>query len=432
MDKALHVINYESGGNPKAAGDGGVARGLFQIQDNRNIAGRPDAAFLDDPENNIKYAAETLGAASGNWAPWGENNLYQGKAFGALGNHPYQGAANARVPVGGAIQQTQRAPQQAPKEPGTVDYSKAIKKFPSVGSWGATKTTPKSRFSGYSPVGRFADDVQGYFASSEQAWQALAEYQRSSPNLIQIDENQGIVLRVIPGETDIDGNPAVEIDEEGTRMLQEAMNASKALDRLYSAKTAGIYDAGESAALAYLNSERAKSDEATRKYEDMTRRVGDIVALEDIPVERASKIASTLNAINSANSNRASRFSTMGTAPKIPKPTDLSSVIQGIKDTLPGQVPGFRPMAPDSLEPMPSASSTYTPVPFPSPEEVLQKYGIQDQGPAVPAGIGSGAQPVTQPTSTAGDSYLGPRYDPNMMQQILESSRNSGASRFIR
>ena len=115
VDKALYVISHESKGNPSAVGDGGAARGLFQIQDNRNFASRPDAAYLDNPENNIKYAAQALGAARGNWKDWGEGteNMapYDPKTgkgrFGALGNNPYQGGGNAvngRAPMATTIE----------------------------------------------------------------------------------------------------------------------------------------------------------------------------------------------------------------------------------------------------------------------------------------------------------------------------------------
>ncbi|MEY4761916.1 MAG: Transglycosylase domain, partial [Pseudomonadota bacterium] len=91
VDKALYVIQHESGGNPGAVGDGGAARGLFQIQDKRNFANRPDADYLDNPENNIRYAAEQLGGASGNFGAWGEGTTNNGVKFGALGNNPYPG-----------------------------------------------------------------------------------------------------------------------------------------------------------------------------------------------------------------------------------------------------------------------------------------------------------------------------------------------------
>lgn len=98
VDKALFVINGESGGNAGAVGDGGAARGLFQIQDSRNFASRPNAAYLDNPENNIKYAAQVLGAAQGKWTDWGEGSSYNGQPFGALGNNPYPGDSG---PLGG-------------------------------------------------------------------------------------------------------------------------------------------------------------------------------------------------------------------------------------------------------------------------------------------------------------------------------------------
>lgn len=96
VNKALWVIQYESGGQPDAKGDfdgqRGIyaARGLFQIQSSANFPDRPAAEWLDVPENNIAYAARMVGDGSG-WSHWGENNLYQGKVFGALGNHPYPG-----------------------------------------------------------------------------------------------------------------------------------------------------------------------------------------------------------------------------------------------------------------------------------------------------------------------------------------------------
>src|SRR5690349_21085935 len=93
VGKALYVIQAESRGDPNNPGDrldqddpsSGVARGLFGIQDNRQIPGRPDAAWLDDPENNVRYAAQQLGAAQDNWSAWGEGVTYSGHPFGALG-----------------------------------------------------------------------------------------------------------------------------------------------------------------------------------------------------------------------------------------------------------------------------------------------------------------------------------------------------------
>ena len=98
VDKVLWVIQYESGGNPSAIGDGGASIGLLQIQSGSAIAGRPDVNSLLNPEYNIQYAAQSLGMAQGNFSAWGEGtNRYNydydpatglGR-FGALGYNPY-------------------------------------------------------------------------------------------------------------------------------------------------------------------------------------------------------------------------------------------------------------------------------------------------------------------------------------------------------
>lgn len=96
LDKALWCMTYESGGNPEARGDWDPARGiyaaygLYQIQSDVNFPGRPTGAQLLDPVFNIRYAIQMVKQA-GSWRDWGENNLYQGKPFGALALNPYPG-----------------------------------------------------------------------------------------------------------------------------------------------------------------------------------------------------------------------------------------------------------------------------------------------------------------------------------------------------
>lgn len=107
VDKALYVIQGESGGNPEAIGDSGVAIGLFQIHSSDSIPGRPSKGALLDPETNIRFAAESLGAAGGNWSAWGEGteNLppydpATGRGrFGVLGNFPYSGDIDSDAPA---------------------------------------------------------------------------------------------------------------------------------------------------------------------------------------------------------------------------------------------------------------------------------------------------------------------------------------------
>lgn len=112
VDKALWTINYESGGNPNAMGDNGVAVGLFQIQNNYAFSGRPTTEQLLNPAYNVWYAATQLGISTGNFGEWGDGtqNLPpfdpttgSGK-FGALGNHPYPGDSGGNaIPAGWPI-----------------------------------------------------------------------------------------------------------------------------------------------------------------------------------------------------------------------------------------------------------------------------------------------------------------------------------------
>ena len=86
VDKVLYLINGESGGDPGAVGDGGAANGLFQS----HYIGKgttPDQQFADALR---LYTADKANGGTG-FGDWGEGRLYQGKPFGALGNHPYGG-----------------------------------------------------------------------------------------------------------------------------------------------------------------------------------------------------------------------------------------------------------------------------------------------------------------------------------------------------
>ncbi len=85
-NKALWVIQHESGGDPEILGDGGNAYGLFQ---NQHIA-RGQSAEAQFKAAKALYDSRKKKGGTG-WEDWGENNLYNGKKFGALGNHPYPG-----------------------------------------------------------------------------------------------------------------------------------------------------------------------------------------------------------------------------------------------------------------------------------------------------------------------------------------------------
>lgn len=76
VDVALQVMRAESGCNPNAIGDGhltyiqdgttyGMSCGMFQV---RYLPGRPSCNEMQDPSQNIAYAAKLF--ASGGWRHW--------------------------------------------------------------------------------------------------------------------------------------------------------------------------------------------------------------------------------------------------------------------------------------------------------------------------------------------------------------------------
>jgi hypothetical protein len=82
VDKALYVIQYESGGNPNAVNAQSGAAGLFQILPLHGVNG-------GDPETAARWAANRVYNVRGGWQDWGEGVLYRGRRFGALGLYPY-------------------------------------------------------------------------------------------------------------------------------------------------------------------------------------------------------------------------------------------------------------------------------------------------------------------------------------------------------
>ena len=97
VDKALYVMQGESGGDPMASGDGGASIGLFQLNDDGLGSGMSARQRLD-PETNIRVAADAVYGGSG-WRPWGEGVTYKGKRFGVLGARPYRGPTEPSEPT---------------------------------------------------------------------------------------------------------------------------------------------------------------------------------------------------------------------------------------------------------------------------------------------------------------------------------------------
>lgn len=80
LDKAMYAMFYESGGNDSSVGDNGAAWGLYQ---SHHIPAGSDA------QTQIRNMWDLVSKNPDQWTDWGEGATYEGKPFGAFGNHPY-------------------------------------------------------------------------------------------------------------------------------------------------------------------------------------------------------------------------------------------------------------------------------------------------------------------------------------------------------
>lgn len=377
VDKVLYAINGESGGNPEAIGDGGSAIGLLQIHHGGSIKGRPSQEQLLDPEFNIKYAAEQLGMANGNFAAWGENNLYQGKPFGVFGNNPYPGSisnarASAGVAVSGAIGQSEEKEPYSLTGPGFKKNNVALGfKPPSPG----IKTQKGSVAAQYSPTGDYATDTAAYWAAAQEAYSEYAKYKSSSDKVIFENEDSGMVMYYDPDDVNSDEDGMV-LDPDGTAILQRAIMNERAIDRLLAAKKAGLIDTGEGAAAAYLSSAKEEAAAASADYEDYVKRVSDLIAIEDVPVQRAAAIGSVLKSLNeSRRVNDRSPFLMQGhgygTSGQ-PAKTDLQPIAASMRAALPGAAPSPRYIDQSKLGVQDVAPPPK--IPGRAPDEIINEY----------------------------------------------------------
>lgn len=414
INKLLHVIKYESGGDPNIAGDNGDSIGLTQLN-TYGLGSGMTTAQRKDPTTNIRKAAEAIYSNLG-WTPWGEGNLYKGQVFGSLGNHPY-----VTSEVLGTFKENNNMPADAAQ---AGDYP-TIKPEPGTGSWNigsVIKGTIKDKKQElkksflppqqlYSPTGDFTQDAGGYWSLAQNAWAEIDRIQQGEADPLIVDEEQGLVIN---GRTGL-------IHDQATRWLQIATTNEANLERLYAAKQAGLMDSGESAAAAYLTSEKEKAAEATRKYEDYVKRVSDLVAFEDIPVARQKNLADMLSSVNAANAANQGKkqFSGMLASGGSKQNTDTSQFADAIKSTIPSTAPAPYDINQGALAPVPTASSSYQARP---PDEILasvQSGGYTGPSPAARYGPGMGVGPVGPAAPTQGPGTTGGPMGPQVPASVV-------------
>lgn len=177
LDKFLHTMTWESGGNSESALDPGSdgATGVMRIQ---NLAGRPSPQALMDPATNIRYAWGLIKRDPDTWTDYGEGGAtYDGKPFGALSQHPYGSGAPAYDPNAAPIV------SRVMIDPLSTHLSEGqTSGFPA----------PRMPFSPYQPAPDPWQEPVGQIAAGEAGMQAPYD-QQTGPNLLGggINPNQG-------------------------------------------------------------------------------------------------------------------------------------------------------------------------------------------------------------------------------------------------
>lgn len=420
VDKALYVINGESGGNPKANGDSGSSIGLFQMNMAGGLGTGSNQAQLEDPEYNIKLAAQAVYGGSG-WGPWGEGTSYQGKKFGALGNNPYPGP-NARVPVGGAVK-----PKQTEQSSGFINDPR---KLPTMAQLLNSKKSSGKTYAGIQPTGDYDTDSSAYWAAAEEAYAELAKYQNDSDAIIVPDEEEGIVYRY-DEETE-----SLIPDEEGTKILQRALINTQSLDRLYAGKKAGLVATGEGSAAAFVAAEKEKNVDAASDYEDYVKRVSDLAAVEDIPMARAANFANTIATINKAARESGRTYAGGMQSSGRPQGTNFQPFADSMRGAIPSEAPAPYDI-PSSVFDMTKINPNR--IPARDPNQILADIGVEPPPSYTSVPAGTGTAPLTTlpsaaapPLTTLGNKIRQSTYTGTTMPPIPDLQSVISASRFRR
>lgn len=368
-DKILYLINGESGGNAQAVGDGGAAYGLFQ---SHYI--KPGTSVEDQFKDARRLYDARVRAGGSGFEDWGENNLFEGKKFGALGNNPYPGDSNEGRTIAGPYNPRGHVDQDwhygdspgKPKVSAPAKLPNVVRPGDADSGLGGTAAgyrnsaeQPKKkqivapRPPAYVATGRYDDDMNGYSAAEQTALDKLDGIQ---DRIIRVNANG--TAEAFKGFIATDGNfyedpsempdgvsPDVDsqgqpkevwvLDPEASQYARDADSAHKAQLRLDARRKAGLLQSTDDAAKAYV---AAGTAEATGKYNDYTTRMKDLVALEDLPTARAMSLGNALDAANKANSARENPYG-QKLSIKAPAYTDMSPFAAAIKSTIPATAP---------------------------------------------------------------------------------------------
>ncbi|KKL96373.1 hypothetical protein LCGC14_1845170, partial [marine sediment metagenome] len=262
VNKALWVILHESGGNSNAIGDSGSSLGLFQLNINGLGAGLSEQTRFT-PSENIRQAAIHV-ATTNNWTPWGEGALFRGEPFGSLGNKPYPGDKKNEF-----AEDTVAIPgQPAPPVINLEDID-------------------EEGFELFSPSGEnFEGQFDGYTSNLEFAEKRILNLVLE--HNLSFDPNQGY------GKTTTDelGDPVFTLHEEANMWSEVFFRSEQGLERISALRDSGLTTAGRKSAEAFLDTSILENAAGQKNFDDFRSRIDALAAVENIPIQRATDIAS--------------------------------------------------------------------------------------------------------------------------------------------
>ena len=215
-------------------------------------------------------------------------------------------------------------------------------------------------------AGNYEQRVQQLLSEMDDIQSQLDEYEASNGQLLEYDPDRRIVGYFDESapedswQVDSDGNisPPFKLDSKATALFRKQLSAKDTLTRLITARKEGAIQSGEDSAKAYLGSEKEKSGEAARAYNDYSTRLSDMSGLENQMLSRANALSDTYRQ-SVDDRNKTWQSISQGELPGAfrsysSKPTsgyDYKPHVANIARSLPREAPGFRPITPDAVEP---------------------------------------------------------------------------------
>ncbi len=355
------------------------------------------------------YSPQDVAAIWYSGQPLGDN------ADSSQGNYP-----TIRAYVNSIMGKMGQDPNWQPGQAQVTDKPSPVATLPALGNGkfpfgGASNTgngpsMPKpfsSPVKSYNPVGTYADDLQGYANQMAAAETALNKFKSQHPEAVyEADPQTGTVSKWVKDDTT--GKWVQEPDPQATAIYAPYMVAKSAAGRLVDLQQAGLTNSPADAAKAYVASETEHVKSAANQHADYVKRISDLAAIENIPIDRMQNLATALKSVNSYNQARQSPYETKLYGPETTSFTDVGPYATQAKANI------GTDSAPYNMNPQAwnDTSGQTQKVPIPDPQSVISSAGFNTQGALGRIGAGVTAAGAAN-TYAPGKSFANPMQPPS-------------------